>query len=273
MILVCGDAMVDRYWWADVNRISPEAPVPVAKVIRTEEREGGAANVLNNVSAMNGQAVGLFSPSPEPIVKIRVIGRSQQMVRVDFDVPQEPISVDKFSAAVLGRKNVIFSDYGKGALTHVQDMILIAKEAGCNVYVDPKGHDYTRYRHADVVKPNLDEMRELVGGWSTEEQLAEKVYNLRKSIGIKAILLTRAAAGMTLFIEAGAFNIKSVAKEVYDVSGAGDTAIAAFAVAQTHGHDWLTSAQYANVAAGVAVSRFGTTVVKFSEVFKYMEIK
>jgi rfaE bifunctional protein kinase chain/domain len=259
--------MIDIYWRSEVNRISPEAPVPVAKVIDKESREGGAANVLNNVRAMGAQGMGLFSHSETPTVKIRVISRSQQMVRIDFDAEQKPITKAEFRNNLQGVNYVIFSDYGKGGLVYVQDLIIIAKEAGCQVYVDPKGYDYTRYRLADVVKPNLDEMRELVGGWATEAELTEKAYRLRKEIGIKAILLTRAAAGMTLYIESGAFNIPSVAKEVYDVSGAGDTAIAAFAVAQTLGHDWLSAAQYANKAAGVAVSRFGTAVVKKEEVF------
>lgn len=267
MILVSGDAVTDRYYHSDVTRISPEAPVPVAKVIRTEEREGGAANVLNNVRAMGAKAVGLFSRSPEPVVKIRVISRAQQMIRIDFDAPQEPISTAEFASIMPDARHVIFSDYGKGGLANVQALIECAKSVGAQVYVDPKGYDYTRYRNADVVKPNLDEMRELVGGWATDEQLAEKAQRLRRDIGIKAILLTRAASGMTLYTESGAFNIPSVAKEVYDVSGAGDTAIAAFAVAQTLGHDWLSAAQYANKAAGVAVARFGTAVVNKEEVF------
>lgn len=267
MILVCGDAITDRYWHADVTRISPEAPVPVAKVIRTEEREGGAANVLNNVRAMGASAVGLFSRSPEPIVKIRVIGKAQQMVRIDFDQPQEPISEAEFATLMPDTSLVIFSDYGKGGLRNVDALIEIAKVAGKRVLVDPKGHDYTRYRNADVVKPNLDEMRELVGGWSTEEQLEQKAMRLRLDTHIKAILLTRAAAGMTLYTDGGAFSIPSAAKEVYDVSGAGDTAIAAFAVAMTMTNDWLTAAHYANKAAGIAVSRFGTAVVSKEEVF------
>lgn len=266
MILVVGDRMTDTYWHSDVTRISPEAPVPVAKVTRTESREGGAANVFNNVVAMGSDAMALYGAG-DSIVKIRVIGKSQQMIRADFDHPQEPVYTDGFNANIHAARHVIFSDYGKGSLANVQDLILIAKERGATVYVDPKGYDYTRYRLADVVKPNLDEMRELVGGWSTEAQLAEKATKLRRDIGIKAILLTRAAAGMTLFTESGAFNIPSAAKEVYDVSGAGDTAIAAFAVAQTMGHDWLSAAQYANKAAGIAVGRFGTAVVTKEEVF------
>lgn len=259
--------MLDIYWRSDVNRISPEAPVPVAKVVGKEAREGGAANVLNNVRAMGAQAVGLFSRSPDPTVKIRVISRSQQMVRIDFDAPQKPISTAEFSVAALDAKAVIFSDYGKGGLVNVQQLIEMAKQSGCQVYVDPKGYDYTRYRNADVVKPNLDEMRELVGGWSNEAQLTDKAAQLRKDMGIKAILLTRAAAGMTLYTESGAFTIPSAAKEVYDVSGAGDTAIAAFAVAQSMGHDWLSAAQYANKAAGCAVAKFGTAVITKEEVF------
>lgn len=263
MILVCGDAMVDRYIWADVTRISPEAPVPVAKVIREEERQGGAANVLNNVLAMGAVAAGAFSPSKNRILKIRVIGKNQQMLRLDYDHPQEPISKLEDVAANV----VIFSDYGKGALKNVDTLIEQAKQAGAIVLVDPKGHDYTRYRNADMVKPNTDEMKELVGGWSTEEQLNAKAQQLRKDAYIGAILLTRAAAGMTLFTDQGAHHIPAAAKEVYDVSGAGDTAIAAFAVALTRGCDYITAAQYANKAAGVAVSRFGTTVVNKEEVF------
>ena len=267
MILVVGDAMTDKYYFADVTRISPEAPVPVAQIQRTEEREGGAANVLNNARAMGAQARGLFSRSPEPVVKIRVIGKAQQMIRLDFDQPQEPVSEAEFAIIVNDAKIVIFSDYGKGGLAHVDKLISMAKSASKVVLVDPKGYDYTRYAGADVVKPNLDEMRALIGGWSSEEQLAEKVRLLRKNTGIKAILLTRAAAGMTLYTESGAFNIPSTAKEVYDVSGAGDTAIAAFAVAQSMGHDWLSAAQYANKAAGIACGRFGTAIVNKEEVF------
>lgn len=267
MILVCGDAMTDRYYFGDVRRISPEAPVPVVAVSRTEDREGGAANVANNVRALGVACETIFSSSKDKIVKIRVIAKNQQVCRVDFDVPQGPVDVSAFRDRLQDCSTVIFSDYGKGALGNVPELISIVKQAGKTVLVDPKGHDYSRYFGADVVKPNLDEMKELVGGWSSETQLVDKASDLRARCGLKAILLTRAAAGMTLFTCDGSFDIPSVAREVYDVSGAGDTAIAAFAVALTHGHDYLSAARYANKASGIVVGRFGTAVANKEEVF------
>lgn len=265
MILVVGDRMIDRYIWADVTRISPEAPVPVAKVIREEERQGGAANVLQNVAAMGAEAIGMFSASEDQVRKIRVVGKNQQMLRLDYDSPQQPIR--GWMDIGTPYDVVIFSDYGKGALANVQDLIERARQDGATVLVDPKGHDYTRYRNAHLVKPNTDEMKELVGGWSTEEQLAEKVQKFRQDAHVGAILLTRAAAGMTLFTDGGATHIPAAAKEVYDVSGAGDTAIAAFAVALTRGCSYIEAAHYANKAAGIVVGRFGTAVATKEEVF------
>lgn len=267
MILVCGDAMVDRYWHGEVSRISPEAPVPVVKVVREEEREGGAANVANNVQAMGVTCRRLFSPSVEKVVKTRVIGRNQQMVRVDFDLPQDPVEYLSFDVAQYGCEIVVFSDYGKGALKEVSTLINMAKGAGKTVLVDPKGYDYTRYAGADLVKPNLDEMKELVGGWGSEEELKRKAHRLCGDSDIGAILLTRAAAGMTLYKDGWEVHIPAVAQEVYDVSGAGDTAIAAFAVGLSRELNYADAAEAANRAAGVAVGRFGTAVVTEGEVF------
>lgn len=267
MILVCGDAMIDRYYFCDVTRISPEGPVPVALVQRTEDREGGAANVANNVKAMGAASLSCFSPSAECVTKIRIIGRSQQLVRVDFDPPQEPLDAEDFSAQLRLAKYVIFSDYGKGSLANIQGLILKAKAAGKTVLVDPKGYNYKRYAGADVVKPNVDEMRELVGGWATEDELLAKARDLLRRAEIQAILLTRAAKGMTLFTMQGHTQIPAVAQEVYDVSGAGDTAIAAFAVALSRGHGFHIAASYANKAAGIVVGRFGTSVATEKEVF------
>ena len=260
MILVCGDAMLDRYWFGDVARISPEAPVPVVRMRREEERPGAAANVARNIEAMGGACRAMYGDG-ERIVKLRVIGRSQQMVRVDFDHPQQPIT-DIPKAEI-----VVFSDYGKGSLANIQDLIKQAKSSGAIVLVDPKGYDYERYAGADVVKPNLDEMKAMVGGWKDEADLERKAQKLREQAGIGAILLTRAAEGMTLYTESGAIDIPSVAKEVYDVSGAGDTAIAALAVALSRGCELHEAAGYANKAAGIAVGRFGTSVATREEVF------
>lgn len=259
--------MIDRYWMGEVTRISPEAPVPVVKVVKADEREGGAANVLNNVVAMGGKAKGLFSPSAEKVIKVRVIGRNQQMVRVDFDHPQRPVTLESFDASQKNCDYILFSDYGKGALTEIHALIGIAKAQGKTVLVDPKGYDYERYRGADVVKPNLDEMRELVGGWGNEHELSKKAESLRTRAEIGAILLTRSSGGMTLYTKHGAHHIEAEEREVYDVSGAGDTAIAALAVALSEGLTLHVAARIANRAAGCAVERFGTAVITREEAF------
>lgn len=266
-ILVCGDAMVDRYWLGDVDRISPEAPVPVVKMKRQEERPGAAANVARNCEAMGAKVDRLFSPSVEKVVKIRLIARNQQVSRIDFDEPQEPVSEAIFEDLVPHADVVVLSDYGKGALANVADLISIAKQNGKIVLVDPKGVSYERYRYADVVKPNLHEMKELVGGWVSEAQLDSKVRSVMSAFDLGAILLTRAADGMTLYDSLSVKKIPTEAREVYDVSGAGDTAIAALAVGLAKGLALDRAAHYANKAAGIAVGRFGTATVTAEEVF------
>jgi len=262
-ILVCGDAMIDRYLWGNVTRISPEAPIPIARIERIEERPGGAANVVENVRALGSVVRGVFSPSEAPVVKIRVIGKNQQMLRIDFDSPQIPISADAIIADMAS--TVIFSDYGKGTLLEVHKLIEVCR--GRTILVDPKGFDYERYRGAHLIKPNKDEMKELVGGWFTEDQLTVKAQNLREELRLKGILLTRAAEGMVLYMEGVTHSIEAQAADIYDVSGAGDTTIATFAVALDRGYSWLDAARYANKAAGIAVGHFGTYVVNEKEVF------
>lgn len=266
-VLVCGDAMIDRYWFGDVRRISPEAPVPVFAHQHAEERPGAAANVARNCEAMGAEVSTCFSPSLERVVKIRLIARSQQMTRIDFDVPQEPVSEADFKALLPATDIVVLSDYGKGALKNAAELIAAARVSGKPVLVDPKGHNWTRYRYADVVKPNLDEMRELVGGWDSEAELEEKARRLRRDAGIGAILLTRAADGMTLYDESGTYSVASESHEVYDVSGAGDTAIAALACAIGRGMSLRQAVMVANKAAGIVVERFGTAVATKEEVF------
>lgn len=267
MILVAGDAMVDRYWFGEVSRISPEAPVPVVRVTREELRPGAAANVARNVTAMGAICLTVFSPTPDHVVKIRVIGRNQQIVRADFDTPQAPVDAAEFEAKLPEADIVVLSDYGKGALADARALVARAKARGKTVLVDPKGHDYAKYHGADLVKPNLNEMRELVGGWGSEEELRRKAERVLRDARIGAILLTRAEAGMTLYDGREATHIPAVAQEVYDVSGAGDTAIAAFAVALERGCEFSSAAHYANRAAGVVVARFGTAVATEAEVF------
>jgi D-glycero-beta-D-manno-heptose-7-phosphate kinase len=261
--MVAGDSMLDRYWFGDVSRISPEAPVPVVKMGREEKRPGAAANVAKNVEAMGGECVTVFGAG-RPIEKLRVIAQSQQVVRVDFDYPQEPIeSLPGIEECSI----VVFSDYGKGSLSKIAKLIKLAKDAGATVLIDPKGHEYERYRGADVIKPNLHEMKELVGGWSSEDQLMDKAEKLRKEAGIGAILLTRSSDGMSLYTDDRVLQIPAVAQEVYDVSGAGDTAIAALAVSLSRGLSLGEAAMYANVASGIVVGRFGTAVATRQEVF------
>lgn len=268
-VLVAGDAMLDRYWFGDVSRISPEAPVPVVAVAREEEREGGAANVARNIEAMGPLVNKLYSASyaVDPVIKLRVIGRNQQMVRIDFDRPQAPIDPRAVAEQAAGCGIAVLSDYRKGALAGVREIIAACKAAGAVVLVDPKGHRCDAYRGADVIKPNLAEMHELVGSWDSEAELEDKAEGLRAAAGIGAVLLTRGPDGMTLF-DGTRTHIPAQAREVYDVSGAGDTAIAALAAALARGMDLHAAAWRANRAAGIAVGRFGTTVVEGHEVFK-----
>ena len=262
-ILVCGDAMVDRYYFGEVTRISPEAPVPVAKILTTEERPGGAANVLANVVALGCEnASGVFSPSyqTKPVLKCRIIGMNQQLLRMDMDHEQEAIQ----PAAWIEAKVTIFSDYGKGSLSQIEALI---RQTDSIMIVDPRGFDYRRYKGTHIIKPNIFEMKELVGGWATEAQLEEKAQNLREELQLEAILLTRGAGGMTLFDDEGVYRVQSEAHEVYDVSGAGDTAIAAFAVALVRNHTLRQATFYANKAAGIVVGHFGTAVATEKEVF------
>lgn len=263
-IMVLGDRMVDEYWHGDVSRISPEAPCPVISVKRTERREGAAANVAANVRAMGARCVTEYGPSDLEVLKIRAIGRNQQMLRLDFDNPQAPISkLIRFEP----RGVVIFSDYGKGSLEHIRCLILRAKIAGCTVLVDPKGYDYERYQYADLVKPNTDELKVMVGGWKDEADLTKKAQELRRRANIHALLLTRAANGMTIYTDSGSEHIPAEAREVYDVTGAGDTAIAALACSLSRGHTLRESCRYANRAAGIVVGKFGTAVATEKEVF------
>lgn len=267
-ILVAGDAMLDRYWFGEVSRISPEAPVPCVSVQGIEERQGGAANVARNIEAMGVSVSECFSPSwtSDPVIKLRVIARNQQVARVDFDHPQKPIDPAQVRERIAECDCVVLSDYAKGSLARVAQIIEVCKTEGKRVLVDPKGHRYERYRNADLVKPNQFEIRELVGGWDSEAELREKIEEMRDRVNIGAVLVTFGSGGMTLYNGVTA-HFDAEAREVYDVSGAGDTAIAAFAAATVKGFDQVEATRLANKAAGVAVGRFGTAVVKKEEVF------
>jgi rfaE bifunctional protein kinase chain/domain len=298
-VLVVGDAMLDRYWFGAVERISPEAPVPIVRVNagKHEERLGGAANVAWNVQSLGAKAslltaIGddehghrleallersgietLFKRDPRltTIVKLRVIGRSQQLLRIDFeDEPDHEVLAEMrplYERALATCRVVLFSDYGKGGLTHIPTMIEAARSAGLAVLVDPKGSDYTRYRGATVITPNRNELAQVIGAWSSEAQLHERAQALRRSLGIEALLLTRSEEGMSLFDEAGHVQVPAEAREVFDVTGAGDTVIATLAVMLACGMTVREAMPVANRAGGIVVGKFGTASVGYDELF------
>lgn len=264
-VLVCGDAMTDVYWQSDVSRVSPEAPVMIAAVQRTERRGGGAANVANNIEAMGVPVERIFSQS-QRIEKVRIFTPSQHLIRADFDYPQAPIPCDESYAESLGRcEIVVLIDYGKGSLANVQALITAARQANRKVLIDPKGYDYGKYAGATLIKPNREEMRELVGGWKSQDELDFKARQFLLSSQIDSILLTQGADGMTLYTRDSTKHQVAEAKTLVDVSGAGEAAIAAYAAAIAKGLE--TPLLWASKAAAIACSRFGTTTVTEAEVF------
>jgi rfaE bifunctional protein kinase chain/domain len=296
-VLVVGDVMLDRYWFGEVSRISPEAPVPVVKVGRTEERLGGAANVARNIVAVGAHAALLSVAGQDEAadriealmkadaiegqlhrdaalattIKLRVIGRQQQLLRVDFETePGHEVLAAKladFEARLPDAGAVILSDYGKGGLKHIERMIAAARKAGKPVLVDPKGDDYERYRGATLLTPNRSEFREVAGRWKDEEDLTRRAQELRERLGLGALLVTRSEEGMTLYRQAGRLHVPTVAREVFDVSGAGDTVIAMLGVMLAAGAGLEDAVQLANRAAGIVVGKLGTAVVHPEELF------
>jgi rfaE bifunctional protein kinase chain/domain len=296
-VLVVGDVMLDRYWFGEVSRISPEAPVPVVKVGRTEERLGGAANVARNIVAVGAQASLLSvvgqdeagdclqrlldsggitaqmhrDPGLATTVKLRVIGRQQQLLRIDFETePGHEVLLSKladFEARLPKADVVSLSDYGKGGLRHIGKMIELARASGKPVLVDPKGDDYNRYRGATLVTPNRAEFREVAGRWKSEDDLTERAQKMRRELALDALLLTRSEEGMTLYREQHRLHVPAVAREVFDVSGAGDTVIAVLGVLLAAGAGFAEAVQFANKAAGIVVGKLGTAVVHPEELF------
>lgn len=294
-VLVVGDVMLDRYWFGEVSRISPEAPVPVVHVQRSEERPGGAANVARNIAALGGRAdllsvvgkdeagatlaallgregVGARLHQDEDIattVKLRVIGRQQQLLRIDFESPpSHEVLLSKlkdFQEMVAETGVVVLSDYGKGGLTHIADMIAACRKAGKPVLVDPKGDDYEGYRGATLLTPNRSEFREVAGRWKNEDELRAKAEKLRRDLDLDALLVTRSEEGMTLFRAGSVLHEPTQAREVYDVSGAGDTVIGTLALMLAAGFSLEDAVHIANRAAGIVVGKLGTAVVTREE--------
>jgi rfaE bifunctional protein kinase chain/domain len=290
-VLVVGDVMLDRYWFGDVERISPEAPVPVVRVTRTDERPGGAANVARNAAAL-GAPVMLLSvtgadeagtslerilaadgvrtafhrdPSLPTTVKLRVISRQQQLLRIDFETaPSHEVLATKladFDRLLADCDLVILSDYGKGGLAHIATMIARARAAGTPVLVDPKGDEWARYRGATIITPNRSEFRQVAGRWTDESDMTARAEDIRRDLDLEALLVTRSEEGMTLYTASGADNIPAQAREVYDVSGAGDTVIATLGVLMGAGAPLPVAVRVANQAASVVVGKLGTAVV------------
>ncbi len=264
-ILVIGDAMVDEYWYGKTSRVSQEAPVPVVAVSRTETRSGGAGNVANNIEAMGVQVERIFSGS-ERIRKIRLISGAQHVARIDYDHPQDAIPPNAAFREALERCGLVVAvDYGKGSLGAIAALIRAAN--GTPVLVDPKGHDLERYRGAALIKPNREEMKELVGGWSTQDDLDFKARQFLLACGIGSILLTQGADGMTLYQRGETIHMPAEAVTAVDVSGAGEAALAAYAAGLAKGYAPKTCLKFASRAAAIAVSRPGTVVIKAEELW------
>lgn len=267
-VLVCGDAMSDLYWHGDVTRVSPEAPVNIISVTKVEKRDGAASNVANNIEAMGVPCERLFGASKERIQKIRLLARRQHVCRVDFDYPQTPIEPDATYGDALERcEIVVFVDYGKGSLANVQALISRAKERGRQIFVDPRGHDINKYRGASLLKPNKNEMKELVGGWASQDELDFKARQFLLTSGVESILLTQAEEGMTLYTKAETKHLRPEAREIVDVSGAGEAALSGYTAAIAKGYAPAEALTYASRAAALCISRFGTVVVTEKEVF------
>lgn len=296
-LLVVGDVMLDRYWFGDVDRISPEAPVPVVHVRREEFRLGGAANVALNVATLgahttlmsvvgNDEAAARLrtmldvagidqlletDPVLPTTVKLRVSGRAQQLLRIDFeDLPNSSTldrKIEAYRAALRAHDAVLLSDYGKGGLARVQAMIALARAAGKPVLVDPKGRDYTNYTGATLITPNRSEFELVVGKCLGEEDLVERAIRLREALSLDALLVTRSEEGMSLFDREGHYRVAADTREVFDVTGAGDTVIATLGTLLATGMPMREAVMFANRAGGIVVGRFGTATITYEDLF------
>ena len=290
-ITVIGDVMLDRFWSGASRRVSPEAPVPVVNVSGQEDRAGGAGNVAVNLAELGvtvslvglcgddeharalrscvesaGVRWNVMPCKADTIVKLRVLSRNQQLLRMDFEETLAPYANDLFlryaQQHLADADLVILSDYAKGTLQLVQPLLAYCREAGKRTLVDPKGTDFERYRGATLMTPNLSELEAVVGPCDTDEALVEKAGNLRATLELDAILVTRSEAGMTLIERDGpAQHLTASAQEVFDVTGAGDTVIAVMAGGLSAGLSMADAARYANHAAGVVVAKLGTASV------------
>ncbi len=299
-VIVVGDVMLDRYWSGQAARISPEAPVPVVQVKTIEDRVGGAGNVALNIARLGGKvtligvigddaegeiirqlltAAGvncefIVEPALRSLCKLRIMAQHQQLIRVDFeDVPlqfNQAALLDKLHAQLPHNQVLVFSDYGKGTLSDIVNAIPAIKRAGLSVLVDPKGVDYSRYAQADVITPNLSELQAVVGVCANDTELLAKGRALLTQHNIATLLCTRGEAGMTLIQADFDHSLPAQAKDVFDVTGAGDTVIAVMALSVALKMP-LTEAMYlANLAGGIVVGKLGTATVSTQELSRAM---
>jgi rfaE bifunctional protein kinase chain/domain len=299
-VIVAGDVMLDRYWFGDSTRISPEAPVPVVHVQRTRDVAGGAGNVAINVANLgaktallsvvgddqdgrclqslletsNVQCTFLCDPALQTTVKLRIISRNQQIVRADFEQRPDhelllPL-VTRFREKLKSANTVIFSDYGKGGLAHLRLMMQDARVEGATILIDPKGSDYSAYQGATVITPNREEFAQVAGNWIDEADFERRAFELRDRLELAALLVTRSEEGMSLFFQSRHIRIPAQAREVYDVSGAGDTVIATMAAALGANQDIESAARLANVAAGIVVGKVGTAPIALEELRQHL---
>lgn len=295
-VLVVGDVMLDRYWHGPASRISPEAPVPVVQVRESEERPGGAGNVALNVAALGGRAtlVGLVGADEAgdrlerlmgnmgvecrlvrqhdkpTIAKLRVISRHQQLIRIDFEDTffgcDDAAVVETFLAGLKEADAVVISDYGKGTLQQSQQLIAAARAAGKPVLVDPKGDDFLRYRGATIITPNFNEFEAVVGACADGAEIVSRGLELMEETDLEALLVTRGEQGMTLIqADADPLHLPTHAREVFDVTGAGDTVISVLAAALGAGQSMEQATALSNLAAGIVVGKLGTATASVPE--------
>jgi len=295
-VVIVGDLMLDRYWHGDTSRISPEAPVPVVHVGEIEERPGGAGNVALNITAVGGQATvhGLIGDDEAgvqltkileqagidcqlqqlvdkpTITKLRVISRHQQLIRLDFEGGFSESHVADFPAAMSKSAEqagaIILSDYGKGTLSQIQALIAAANKINKPVLIDPKGTDFERYRGATLLTPNMTEFEAVVGKCHSDAEIEDKGRQLMQSLDLQALLITRSERGMTLLQkDQSPIHLPTLAREVFDVTGAGDTVISVLAISLAAGESLAHATALANLAAGIVVSKLGTATASPQE--------
>ncbi|MGD8802121.1 MAG: bifunctional D-glycero-beta-D-manno-heptose-7-phosphate kinase/D-glycero-beta-D-manno-heptose 1-phosphate adenylyltransferase HldE [Gammaproteobacteria bacterium] len=307
-VLVVGDLMLDRYWHGPASRISPEAPVPVVHISEIEERPGGAGNVALNIARLGThctvlgltgdddaanalekslQAAGVKTrfirlQENATVTKLRVMSRHQQLIRLDFEdgfIGQNISGEEVEFARLLDEHDVVVcSDYGKGSLRNVQSLIALCREKKIPVLIDPKGTDFDKYTGASLITPNLSEFEAIVGECESEDEIVEKGQQLCEQCNFDALLITRSEHGMTLIQnDEEVFHLPTRAREVYDVTGAGDTVISTLAAALAAGDDIQNAVALANLAAGIVVGKLGTASVTqeelYQEIHKHIAVK